>query len=139
MWRQILADIGSLASLVSLALTGYIAWSLRKIKNNYIFRIRAPEFVKALAKHASTLIGYANDFENFKQEIGVELAKLDVRLRSMQGRMRGESKRAIEQLRSDIEAYEKDPDNKDKFYIVYRGTHRVVEEVKESREDLNLE
>jgi hypothetical protein len=139
MWRQILAVVGSIASLISLAVSTYVAWSLRKIKNTYIFRIKAPEFIRALTKHASALSAYGNDFENSKQEVGVELARLDVKLRSMQGRMRGESKKSVKQLRSLIEAYNSDPDDKEKFRLVYRGTQRVVEEVKESRADLSLE
>lgn len=138
MWRQALADLGSIASLISLALTGYIAWSLRSIKNNYIFRIRAPEFIKALLNHASTLNDYGNDYENSTQEIGDELARADVKLRSMQGRMRGESKAAVAQLRALIEEYNDRP-NKEKFRLIYRGMQRVVEEIRESREDLSLE
>lgn len=92
-----------------------------------------------LSKHASTLIAYGSDFENSKQQIGDELTRVDVRVRAMQGRLRGESKKAVKQLRAAIRAYEADPNNKDKFYLVYRGMQRVVEEVKELREELNLE
>ena len=139
MWRQILADIGSIASVVSLLLTGYIAWNLRNIRNNYIFRLKAPEFIKALTKHASNLNAYGNDFENLKLEAGDELAKLDVKLRSIQGRMRGEAKKSVKRLRELIEEYHNEPDSKERFRLVYRETQRVVEEVRESREDLNLE
>jgi hypothetical protein len=138
MWRQLLADAGSIASLVSLALTGYVALSLRKIKNTYIFRIRAPEFIKALLNHASTLNDYGNDYDNSTQEIGDELARADVKLRSMEGRMRGESKAAVKQLRVLIEGYNDEP-SREKFRLIYRGIQRVVEEIRESREDLSLE
>jgi hypothetical protein len=139
MWRQILADIGSIASLISLALTGYVAWNLRKIKNKYIFRAKAPGFVRMLSKHASTLIDYANDFENSKHQISAELTRIDVRVRRMQGRMGGEAKKAVKQLRNLIEAYEADRDNQEKFYAIYYEMQRVVEEVKELQEDLSLE
>lgn len=139
MYRQILSDLGSYASLISLALTAYIAWSLRNIKNNYIFRIKAPQFVKTLTKRASTLIEYANDFQNFKQEIGDELALIDVKLKGIQGRMRGESKKAVKDLRARIREYEREPDNEAKFRLTYRGMQRVIEEVKEYQEYLDLE
>jgi hypothetical protein len=139
MYRQILSDFGSYASLISLALTAYIAWSLRKIRNTYIFRIRAPQFVKTLRKQASTLIGYANDFDSFKQEIGDELARVDVKLKAMQGRMRGESKKAVRELRALIKECEREPGSEAKFRLAYRGMQRVIEEVKEYQEDLDLE
>ena len=139
MFRFILSDIGSYASVISLLLTAYIALSLRKIKNTYIFRVRAPQFSKGLTEHASILIELGNDFDSSKQEIGVELAKADVKLRYVEGRMRGESRKAVKELRNLIREYNLDPSDKDKFYLVYRGLHGVVEEVKELQEDLNLE
>ena len=125
--------------MISLALTGYIAWSLRNIKNNYIFRIRAPQFVKSLTKQASTLIDYANDFQNYQQEIGDELARIDVKLKAIEGRMRGESKQAVNDLRASIREYESEPANEAKFRLTYRGMQRVIEEVKEYQEYLDLE
>jgi hypothetical protein len=139
MFRTILSDIGSYASITSLLLTAYIAWSLRRVKNTYIFRFRAPQFAKDLTTYASTLIELGNDFDNSKEAIGIELAKADVRLRYVQSRMRGASRNAVKELRLLIREYNLAPDDKDKLYLVYRGLHGVVEEVKELQEDLNLE
>src|SRR2546427_4151665 len=134
-----LAHAGNISSVISLAVSIYVALSLRKIRNTYIFRARAPRFVKALQSHASTLIQYGSDFANSRREIEVELTKIDVRARTMQSRMPGESKRAAKRLRIVIKEYEVNPDNLDKFYAVYKAVHRVIEEVKELREDLSQE
>jgi hypothetical protein len=91
-----------------------------------------------LIDRASTLTDYGNEFDDSKQQIGDELARVDVKLRTMQGRVRGESKKAIKQLRASIKAYEQAPDDA-KFRLIYRGMQRVIEEVKEFQEDLNLE
>jgi hypothetical protein len=139
MYRQILSDLGSYASLISLALTVYIAWNVRNIKNKYIFRIKAPQFVKTLTKRASTLIEYTNDFQNNKREIGDELTLIDVKLKGIQGRMRGESKKAVKDLRARIREYEREPDNEAKIHLIYRWMQRVIEEVKEYQEYLDLE
>jgi hypothetical protein len=139
MWERILTVIGSVASLVSLGVSIYVAWSLRIIKNKYIFRAKAPKFVRALSSHASTLIGYGNDFANSRQKISVELTRIDVRTRAMQGRMHGAPKRAVKQLRKLIKDYRRGPDNVEGFYAIYDEMQRVIEEVKELREDLDLE
>lgn len=89
MYRQMLSDLGSYASLISLVLTIYIAWSLRKIRNTYIFRVRAPGFVKVLGRHASTLIEYGNNFDTSQHQISIELIKIDVRVIAIQRRLRG--------------------------------------------------
>lgn len=136
---ELLAIIASWASIISLLLTIYVALSIRKIRNTYIFRIRAPQFVRTLRKQASTLIDYANDFESFKQETGDELARVDVKLRAMQGRLRGDLRKAVKELRARIKDYEKEPDDEAKFRLTYRSMQRVIEEVKEYQEDLDLE
>ena len=118
---EILAVIASYASIASLFLTIYVVFSIKRIKNTYIFRIRAPQFVKTLTKQASALIDYGNDFENFKHEIGDELARVDVKLKAMQGRMRGDARRAVNDLRRSIKECERDPDNEAKFRLAYRG------------------
>lgn len=135
---ELLAVIASWASIISLFLTVYVALGIRKIRNNYIFRLRAPQFVKTISKQASMLIDYANDFTNNQQEIGDELARLDVRLKAMQGRMRGESKKAVKELRSRIKTYEREPDEI-KVRSAYRSAQRVIEEVREFQENLDLE
>lgn len=134
----LLGIIASYASIVSLALTIYVALNVGRIKNSYIFRVRAPGFERALKKHAAALTDYGNDFNKFTQEIGNELERADVKLRAMQGRMRGESRRAVKQLRGLIKEYEQVP-NETRFRVVYRKMQRVIEEVKEYQEDLDLE
>lgn len=136
---DLLAIIASWASIISLFLTIYVAISVRKIRNNYIFRIRAPQFVKALDKQASALIKYANDFESFKDEISDELARVDVKLKNMQSRMRGDTRKAVKELRARIKDCEQEPNSKAKFRLAYRSMQRVIEEVKEYKEDLDLE
>jgi hypothetical protein len=134
-----LSNIADVASLISLIVSVYVAFSLRAIKKDYIFRLRAPDFMKALRKHASVLSDYGNDFENSIQEICDELVRVDVKLRSMKDRMRGASKRSVKQLRSAIRSYNLDSNNQQKFRLIYRGIQGVLVEVEESREELNLE
>lgn len=138
-YLDILSPIGSVASLISLGLTLYIALGIRNIRNNYIFRVRAPEFIRALTKHASTLISFGNDFNDSRQRIDVELATSDVTLRSMQGRMRGQSREAVDNLRALIRAYQQNPNNIDNFYPIYTGMQRVIQEIKELQRELDLE
>lgn len=136
---DLLAVIASWASVISLLLTIYVAWSIRKIRNKYISRIRAPRFVEMLVEKGSILSDFANDFSNSEQEICDELARVDVRPKAMQGRMRGESKKAIKELRTRIRDYEKEPDSQAKFHLVYRSMQRVIEEVSEYQEELDFE
>jgi hypothetical protein len=136
---DILDVIANYLGIIGFFVTIYIAWSIRKVRNRYIFRIKAPQFVKALSKQASMLIDYANEFVSNQAVIGDEFARIDVRLKAMQGRMTGGAKKAVKDLRKLIKEYERAPANEGKFRLAYRGVQRVIEEVKEYQEDLELE
>jgi hypothetical protein len=139
MFREIIGTAADYASLIGLLLTVSIWWGLRKIKNTYIFRLRAPEFVRVLTKHASILIACGNDFDGSRQAIDVELVTSDVMLNSMQRKMRGESRKAVKRLRKLIKEYRQTPGNEEHFYLIYAEMQRVIQEVKELQKELNLE
>jgi hypothetical protein len=134
-----LSNVADVASLISLCVAIYVALNIRAIKKKYIFRLRAPVFIRSLTKQASVLQAYGDDFENSIQDIGDELVKMDAKLRSMKETTRGASKRSIKKLRSVIKEYNNEPKNKQKFRLIYREIQGVIIEVEQSREDLNLE
>ena len=137
-WHTVLSDIGSIASFVGLGLTIYVAWGLLNIRNNYIFRVRAPGFLKAVEKHTKMLLEYGKDFASTKHEISVELVNVEVRLLAIEPRMRRNARKAVKDVRLAIKIYE-DANSEENFYAVYKGLRRVIAEVKELCEDLNLE
>lgn len=136
--RDLLADVGSIASLFSLILTAIIYLDLRRIKNSYIFRIRSPQLVRFLTAKTSYLIDLAKDFPTDNKQINIELAKIDVRLNSMQGRITGSTKKTVTNLRERIKVFEQSP-NEENFNQIYIFMIRVIEEIKELQQDLNLE
>ena len=138
-WHTVLSDIGSIASLVGLGLTVYVVWGLRSIRNNYIFRVRAPDFVKDIEKSRKILLKCGTDFDSAKHEISVELVRVEARLEAMEPRMRGNAKKAAQEALLCIKKYEDDLTNRDNFNAAYRGLVKVIAKVRELREDLNLE
>src|SRR5437016_14477969 len=57
-----LSDAGSIASLVSLALTGFVAFTVREIRRGVLYKARAPELLKTLTNHRSALNTYLTDY-----------------------------------------------------------------------------
>jgi hypothetical protein len=68
--------------------------------------------VSVLTEHAEVLIKLTADFESNKTQIGVELTRIDVKLRALQSRVGGNAKKAIRQLRDNINSYEETPEAK---------------------------
>jgi hypothetical protein len=62
------SDVGSIASLISLGMTFYVLYTVRKIKNFYVFKARVPELTGQLEGHASKLIEFHGELQKFKRE-----------------------------------------------------------------------
>lgn len=90
--------IGTTASLVSLLLTGFVLWSLRRIRRHYIFTARSPDLIDRLGKHASEISTYLNDPEGFESETSLEFAKMEATLLSLQRVTTGSNRRPIRSL-----------------------------------------
>lgn len=133
--EKLLSYIGSIASLISLALTIYVVIDLSKIKNRFIFRLGAPNLVKELKKTNETLMRYSSDFENSLMSVHEELIKTDVKLRSFEKRLTTESRESVRQLRQAIENYNQD---KEQLFTICRCLFRVIEEVKQRQEEMSL-
>lgn len=136
-WGSIASIVGLVFSLFSLGVSIYTALNVRKIRNKYMFRLTAPDLVKGLSKHASTLVGYADNSEKHHLHIKEELTKSDVKLMTLESRLKGQSKKSVKQARGSIKKY--NPRDNDGIFTIYTEIMRVVEEVKAELTDLNLE
>ena len=56
------SNAGSLASLVSLFLTGMVYWNIKEIRRGILYKARAPELLTTLTQHRSTLSTYLTNF-----------------------------------------------------------------------------
>jgi hypothetical protein len=93
-----LSDAGSLASLIGLLVTFWVAMSVRRIKSFYIVTARVPELARRLKQHSSALATYLNDFEAFKDKIREELVVTEVTVNSLRRKVSGQTKRTVKVL-----------------------------------------
>lgn len=135
MFERLLSYVGSIASLISLGLTIYVIIDLSRIKNKYIFRIGAPNFLKELEKTRNTLQGCTINFEESRAVIRKALITIDVKLRVFEKRVSAESRESIKRLRREIANYNGD---KNQIYEICDCIVRVYEEVKQHREEISL-
>jgi hypothetical protein len=137
---DVLSVLASYASIIGLGLTVYIAVSISKrSKSNYSFLRRAAEFERTLRRCTAALTNCGTDFSNSTQEIIVELGRADVTLRKLERLMRGDAKREVKETRAAIKSHEQDPTNEDKYRFAYSRLQRVIVEINEYKEDINME
>ena len=77
------SDIGNAASLLSLAITIYLFYAVRRIKSFYVFKARVPELTEQLGTHGSKLALLHGDFKDSRELILLELGRTEVKLKSL--------------------------------------------------------
>lgn len=144
--------IGTTASLLSLLLTGFVLWNLRRIKKHYIFTARSPDLIERLRKHASQISTYLNDPEGFESETSVELARMEATLLSLQRVMARPHKWPIRDLLETVRSNELSSTRRRNSYykyllkireknkdstlrIVYLETVKLVEQLDDIQEE----
>src|SRR6266446_172939 len=146
MWRWVstyvskltFSDVGSVASLLSLAITIYLFHAVRRIKSFYVFKARVPELTEQLRTHASRLATLHRDFDGSRDEVLLELGKAEVTLKSLKKKIGRPTKKSVGKAIKLIDNY---PYNKTKnnLWQVYVDLQKVVQEVIEVQSDRSWE
>lgn len=137
--REVLSVIGDVVSIISLLLTIFVYYNVRKLREHYMFRARAPEIIRRLLAHSSNLANYLNTFMESLPQIDLELRLAEVQLRSLGKKLRGQPKKSVRQLLKSIKAYDINEQGDEELRRVYVELMKVIEEVKEHRKDLDWE
>lgn len=132
------ADIGSIASLLSLAVSIFILIDVWKIKNAFRLRVRGPSVIKELAKYSSNISSYMAQFEDFLPEIAGEFGKAQAKLKYLEKRLPAGPKSSVKRLRKSIEKCEVVIENKEGVRRLYVEMNQVLEEVKDHQRDIKM-
>ncbi|MDI6792939.1 MAG: hypothetical protein QME81_08755 [bacterium] len=133
-----LSDVGSIASIVGLILTLVVFISLRRIRSEFLFKVRVPELQESLKAHASKVFEYHRDYETSKKdEINKELAIAEVNLKSLARKTLGELKTSTKKLQKQIEEFRRNGKvrSKDELYEIYIEMIKLSEEITNFRRD----
>jgi hypothetical protein len=131
-----MSKAADLLSVVTFLLAIYVSLAVRNVKNNYLFRARAPGLVKNLSKQASQLSEFGEERGKNAHEIAVLMGQIDVSLSSLKKKTaRGWGRgRTISRTRKKIKAYLKLP-GEDRFWDVYAEAHKVIAETNQILQD----
>jgi len=134
-------DVGTIASILGFLLTVFVFILIRRIKSFYIFKIRVPDLSKRLKDISSNIASYLNDYESSVNSIDEEVAKCEVVLKSLKGKLSGSIKKPIKSLIKTIGNYQNSTDykTKDNIWDIYIKILKISEEIKEVQEDQKWE
>jgi hypothetical protein len=132
----------NIISFVGFVLTVWVAFSVRSIKNRYIFRARVPDHIANLGDYVERIVEHLNDFEHSKPEVEITLASIEVELRSLKGKLdwgsepRKQVKQTLQRIKSyNVESFE----SKKRLRRIHVELHKIIETLNRLREDLRWE
>lgn len=147
MWRWLsthlakitFSDVGSAASLISLVITVYLFYAVRKIRSFYVSKARVPELTKQLGSHASRLVILHGDFKTSRDEVLLELGQVEVTLRFLKKKIGRPTKKSVARVLKLIDNYSPHNANKDQLWKIYVDLQKVIQEVVEVQSDQSWE
>src|SRR5262249_9553671 len=107
------SDLGTLASLLSLVVSLWVLYDVRKIKVGFKLRVRGPAVTKELRKYSSNISGYLDQFEDFLPQIDEELGKTQAKLKYLEKTLPSQTRKSVRSLRKSIEKCEVITENKE--------------------------
>lgn len=136
-----LSDIGSIASILSFIIVLIIFFSVKKIKNFYIFKVRVPDLNKKFENIVSNISSFLNDYENATNSIDEETAKCEVVLKSLKKKLPRSLKKSIKNVIKRLNNYQNRPHQKTEGNLreIYVNALKILEEIKYIQEDIKWE
>jgi|ERR1700686_239312 len=138
--------LGSLASILSLMLTAFVLFELRRIKSFYLFKARVPDLVGRLSQHSSNLSNYLGDFDNSLPQIVKELAISEAVMTSLTKKLGGDPRKSVQALLESTHRFRTRYTNinhlqreKESLRGIYVDMAKVVEDLKQLEEDTKFE
>jgi len=138
--KDTLSVISDVASVISLILTLFVLYDVRKLRERYKFRVRGPEILRKLKAHSAKLADYLNEFEGFLPQIDLELGRAHVQLKSLEKKkLPRPVKKAIKHVRKSIQGYNTGAKDEESLRRVYVEMMIVIEEVNDYQKDSDWE
>lgn len=134
-----LNNIGSIASIAGFIVTVLVFLSLRRIRRFYFVRVRIPKLAESLSSRVSKISNYMNDYENSNNNILVELAEIEAVLKSMKGKVIGDSKKSVKTSIRKISEINRSNISYDLVMENYVQLRNTLEVIKQSVEDWKWE
>lgn len=134
-----LSDFGSVASIIALTLTIWVAIGVRRIRMQFLITARMPELSKRMRQHATNLSEFLNEPNRFRNQIHAELAAAEVTVHSLQKKLSWHSRRVVKTLLLNLRSHSRDSINDKHLRDLYVQMVGVNEQLRDMQKDLKWE
>lgn len=134
-----LSDWGNVSSIAGLGVTLFVAWSVRRLRQQYSFKARLPQILHKLSERASALSSLLNDFERNRGDIQLELSQTKPLLKSLRSKLSRAQRKSCKNLNAEIDLALRVPVYRKSVWNVYVSIQTLIQELEELNQDLEWE
>ena len=98
-----------------------------------------PELLETLTKQASNLLSYQKNFPSSRQEIDIEVAKIEISLESLRKKLRSSERSSVKRVYKEIKSYETQSKSSENMFHLYLELQKLIAEINELQSDLKWE
>ena len=135
--------IAEWASILALFISTYAAYGITKVRSQILGRVRLPGLVTGIEKNTASLAALMRDFDENKEQIGLDLAICATNLRLLSISIKGGPRASIRAAMNHIRRYEgrawystgASAATRDGAWAIYKSLNALIEELKHALED----
>jgi hypothetical protein len=135
--------IAEWASILALFVSGYAAITISRVRKQILGRVRLPILVSSLEKNAKNLASLMREYETNKNQISLEMAICETRLKLLRQSIRGRPKAAVRATLRLVREYKgqsrwlrvKPKNTSDDAWALYESLNALIEELNHALED----
>lgn len=131
------------ASIFALFISAYAAYAITRVRSQILGRVRLPALVSGIEKNTAALAALMRDFEENKEQVGLELAICEANLRLLSVSVKGRPRTSANAIVKDIKRYDGRTffgtgvakGHRDGAWSIYKSLNALIEELKHVLED----
>lgn len=134
--------IASGASILSFFISIYVLFDVRRIRKDFLSRVRIPSLLEALESYASDMSRDLASFEESRQQMEIVLARCEPALRSLSPKLSGVERRDTRRLANTMKNFrtirfwrQKRELDYDRAWALYIDLQQIIEGVKNLLKD----
>jgi len=140
--------VADLASLVSLAVSGYAAYAIATLRSQIVDRMRLPALIEGLAEHGKNLAGFMGTYADAstKDKLLLELTICETKLRLVKSKVQRPVNKRVRELRREILKYQRKTwlgfveacPTREQAWIIYSKLTALIEELNNVLEERKI-
>jgi hypothetical protein len=131
---HLLSTIADLVSILSFAISVWVALTLKQIRRQFLFQARLPELLKSLKNHANRIAELVGSYDENRHAIDAVIAQTHSTLVNIEAKIRGMTRESAATLIRTIDGRSQ-PVTRDETWRIYTALQGFIEGIQHLQKD----